>query len=222
MSVRSSMSALIAKTRLLIADPAGKNQHFQDSDVQDYLDQNRTDIRYEGLTIAPSIINNANTNNTPQTVFVHYYSKFGWWEDSVILQGIDSQGQPWKVLTPVASELLLNTAHWQFESDNEYISGTMPGQLPPIFATGRIFDVYASAADLLEIWAASLACAYDITVDGQSLRRSQLMTAKLALAEKYRMMAQPKLSKMVREDVRAPISSKKIRLLDDEDVYRGF
>lgn len=221
MPVRSSMSDLIAKIRLMIADPAGSSQHFLDQDIQDYLDANRDDIRYEGLTIAPSIVSNSYTNNTPQTIFADYYSKYGYWEDSVTLQGTDSSGNPWKVLTPVSSELLLDIAHWQFELD-VYGTGTVPGQLPPIFATGHVYDCFRAAADLLDIWAASLACAYDIVVDGQSLRRSQLMTAKHVLAERYRIMAKPKLTKLVREDVRAPVSSKKIRLLDDEDVYRGF
>jgi len=222
MAVRSSMSALISKVRLMIADPLSDSPYFQDQDIQDYLDANRDDIRYEGLTIAPSIVSNSHTNNTPQTIFADYYSKYGWWSSDVVLQGTNSSGNPWKVLTPVASELLLDMAHWQFELDVYNTGTSVPGQLPPIFATGFTFDVYAASADLLEIWGASLACAYDITVDGQSLRRSQLMTAKLALAEKYRMKAKPKLSKIVREDVRAPISSKKIRLLDDEDIYRGF
>ena len=205
----------------MIFDPAGSSQYFLDQDIQDYLDANRDDIRYEGLTIAPSIVSNANTNNTPQTIFADYYSKYGYWENNVTLQGIDSRNNPWKVLTPVSSELLLDTAHWQFEPD-VYGTGTVPGQLPPVFATGRIYDCFLAAAELLDIWAASLACAYDVTVDVQSLRRSQLMTAKLALAEMYRKKAKPKLAKLNREDVRAPISSKKIRLLDDEDIYRGF
>lgn len=221
MPVRSSMSDLIAKIRTMIFDPAGSSQHFLDQDIQDYLDENRDDIRYEGLTIAPSIVSNSNTGNTPQTIFADYYSKYGYWENSVTLQGTDTSGNPWKVLTPVSSELLLDTAHWQFEA-NVYGTGTVPGQLPPLFATGSIYDCFRAAAELLDIWAASLAGAYDVTVDGQSLRRSQLMTAKLALAEMYRRKAKPKMSKMVREDVRAPISSKKIRLLDDDDVYRGF
>lgn len=215
---RSTLSDLILKVRTMISDPAGSNQHFLDDDIAEYLDEGRDDVRYEGLTIAPSIVNNANTSNTPQTVFANFYSKYKFWETDAVLQG-QLDGSAWKVLTPVAADYFVGL--FQFEV-NEFASGTVPGQLPPVFITGKIFDPFDAAASLLEIWGASLACAYDVTVDGQSLRRSQLMTAKLALAEVYRKKAKPKLSKMVREDVRAPISSKKIRLLDDEDVYRGF
>lgn len=220
MPVRSTMYDLIAQIRRMISDPFSDSMQFSDQDIQDRLDANRDDIRYESLTIAPSIVSNANTNNTPQTIFADYYSKYGWWESNPVLQGT-LNGNPWIVLTPVSSELLLDTAHWQFETD-VYGTGTVPGQLPPCFATGRVYDIYRSSADLLEFWAVSLSCAYDISVDGQNLRRSQLMTAKFEAAKYYRRLARPKMGKMVREDVRAPISSKKIRLLDDEDVYRGF
>lgn len=206
----------------MIADPFSDNMQFDDNTIQQRLDDSRIDVRYEGLTIAPSIVNAASTNNTPQTIFADYYSKYGYIEADVVLQGIDLNNNPWKVLTPVASELLLPTAHWQFEPSNLFTNGTVPGQLPPVFMTGKSFDVNCAAADLLEYWAVSLSSAYDISVDGQNLRRSQLMTAKFAAAEYYRKLARPKTGKMVREDVRAPVSSKKIRLLDDEDVYRGF
>lgn len=220
MPVRSTMYDLIAQIRRMIADPFSDAMQFSDQDIQDRLDANRDDIRYEGLTIAPSIVSNANTNNAPQTIFADYYSKYGWWEGNPVLQGT-LNGNPWIVLTPVSSELLLDTAHWQFEPD-VYGTGTVPGQLPPVFATGRVYDIFRASADLLEFWAVSLSSAYDIVVDGQSLRRSQLMTAKLAMSEYYRKQARPKMVKLNRDDVRAPISTKRIRLLDDEDVYRGF
>jgi hypothetical protein len=122
------------------------------------------------------------------------------------------------VLTPASSDLIVG--HWQFEN-SVFTNGTVPGQLPPVFATGKVYDVNCAAADLLEFWAATLAGAYDVTVDGQSLRRSQLMTAKLALAEYYRRKAKPKLSKLDRHDVMAPISSRRMRLLDQDDLVKG-
>lgn len=192
---------------------------FADQDIQDALDQYRDDIRYESLRIAPSIVNNANTNGQAQTIFADFYSEYQWWEDSPTLQGQDANGAAWKVLTPLASEPIVG--HWQFELD-VYTSGTVPGQLPPVFATGRIYDIYASAADLLEIWAAQLAGAYDITVDGQSLRRSQLMTAKQALAEQYRRRAKVRTSRMIRSDVMPQVDTVRMRLLDSSDSVKGW
>src|SRR5579875_1044478 len=216
MAVRTSMSQLIARVRLLINDPAGSSQTFQDQDIQDTLDNLRNDIRYESLTIAPSIVNNSYTNNQADTVFADFYSRYQWWEQDVTLQAYYN-GAAWVVVTPVASDYIVG--HWQFET-NVFTSGTAPGQLPPVFATGKVYDVYGAAADLCEIWGAMLVGSYDVSVDGQNLRRSQLAQAKFTLANIYRSKAQPRTAKMDRGDVLAPISTRRMRLLDNEDVVK--
>lgn len=216
MTVRSTTATLRYKVRQMIQDISGANQFFSEQDLQDYLDQYRDDIRYEPLDIAPSIVNTASTNNQASTIFADYYSAFNFWEDDIVLQGY-SNGAAWVVLTPVLSENLLG--HWSFET-SVFTSGTIPGQFPPVFATGKIFDPYASSADLLEFWGAASAASYDITVEGQSLRRSQLMTAKFALAEVYRRRAKPRVGKIVRTDVLPTIDTVRARLLDRNDVLR--
>lgn len=215
---RSTMYDLISLVRRMIGDPFSDSMQFDDEFIQDRLDDSRDDIRYEGLAIAPSIVNLNSTSNSASTIFVHYYSKYKYWESDVVLQGQNSTGLPWIVLTPTTSELFVG--HWAFEN-NEYTSGTVPGQLPPVFATGKVYDPNCAAADLLEFWGANLAGAYDIAVDGQNLRRSQLMTAKLAMAEYYRKRAKIQVAKMDRHDVMAPISSRRMRLLDQDDVVKG-
>jgi len=202
----------------MISDPTGASQQFDDQTVQDLLDQSRDDIRYEPLAIAPSIVNTASTNNQPSTIFADYYSKFDWWEQDVVLQAQGPTGAAWVVVTPTSSDYIVG--HWMFEN-NVFTAGTVPGQLPPVFATGKVYDLNAAAADLLEFWASSLACAYDINVDGQSLKRSQLMDLKLKAANRYRCQAKPKIAQMNRSDVMAPISSRRIRLLDSDDIVKG-
>lgn len=218
MAVRSTMSDLIALVRTMISDPFGSSSQFTDQTIQDRLDETRDDVRYEGLAIAPSIVNLNSTQNSASTIFADYYSKYQWWEADVVLQGQGSTGLPWVVLTPTTSELLVG--HWQFEN-NVFTVGTVPGQLPPVFATGKVYDPNCAAADLLDFWAAALACAYDITVDGQTLRRSQLMQAKLTMATYYRKKAKIRVAKMDRHDVMAPISSRHMRLLDQDDIVKG-
>jgi len=213
------MAALITETRLKIADPASVSQQFSDQQIQDRLDDSRDDVRYEPLQIAPSIVNTNNTAQSAQTIFADYYSKFGWWESDVILQGQSSAGLPWVVLTPAASDYIVG--HFQFEL-NVFTSGTVPGQIPPVFATGKIYDLNAAAADLLEYWAATLAGAYDVTVDGQSLKLSQLMQAKLTMAQYYRRQAKPRVAKMHRSDVAAATTVRRMRLLDSDDVLKGM
>jgi hypothetical protein len=216
--LRSTMADLIALVRQMIADPAGQNQTFQDIDIQNRLDSSREDVRYEGLAIAPSIVNLPSTNNQPSTIFADYYSRYQWWESDAVLQGQGPNGAAWVALTPASSDYLVG--HWQFEL-NVFMSGTVPGQLPPVFATGKVYDVNCAAADLLEFWAATLAGSYDVTVDGQTLRRSQLMQAKLTMAQHYRRLAKPKIAKQSRHDVMAPIGTRRMRLLDSDDLIKG-
>lgn len=213
------MSALIAKVRLMIADPAGGSQFFADQDIQDALDDYRDDVRYEPLQIAPSIVNVGGNAPSAQTIFADYYSAYKWWEADVVLQGNNiSTGAAWVVLTPVTSDYIVG--HFQFEAD-VFNSPSVPGQYPPIFATGKVFDLNAASADLLEFWAASLAGAYDITVDGQSLKRSQLPAAKLTLAAQYRRKAKARVGRMVRRDVAQESQARRYRLLDSDDIVRG-
>src|SRR5262245_46482503 len=113
MAVRSTMADLIARVRQMIADPPSPTPQFLDQDVQDRLDASRDDVRYEGLTIAPSIVNTPSTNNQAGTIFADYYSKYQWWEADVVLQGYFN-GASWIVLTPVASDYIVG--HWTFES----------------------------------------------------------------------------------------------------------
>jgi hypothetical protein len=215
MAVRSTMANLITRVRLMVFDPAGASQFFTDQQIQDRLDYSRQDIRYESLSIAPTIVNIASTNNQPSTIYADYYSSWGDWEEDAVLQGQDTSGNAWKVLTPVASDYLVG--HFQFEL-TPFVNGTVPGQLPPCFITGKTFDPNCAAADLLEFWAASLACAYDINVDGQSLKRSQMMQGKLMMSQYYRRLAKPRITKMARRDVAVELSSKRVRLLEDDDV----
>ena len=204
MAVRATMSEMIALTRLLIADPSSASQQFTDQQVQDRLDEARDDVRYEQLEMAPSIVNAASTGNVAQTIFADYYSAYGDWEADVVLQGYLS-GAFWKVLTPVSMELLIDGAHFVFET-SVFTSGTVPGQLPPVYATGKVYDVYSAAAVLLQMWAAQLASAYDFSSDSQSFKRSQLLPMKLKMAAEYRCSAKPRRATMNRTDMNVSMS----------------
>lgn len=219
MTVRSTMTDLISLVRTMISDPAGGSQQFTDQQVQDRLDANRDDIRYENLVIAPSIVNTASTNNIAAYIFADYFSKYGYWEADVVLQGYLNAAY-WKVLTPVASELLLDEAHWQFET-SVFTTGTTPGQLPPIFATGKVYDVYAASADLLEFWAATSARRFDFNSDGQSFRVSQVQAGLQKQADYYRRQCKPKIAQVARHDVLSSLGTRRMRLLDENDSVKG-
>ena len=202
MPVRTTMANLITKVRSMINDPAGGSQVWADQDVQDQLDRTRLDVRYELLTPGPWLANEASTNNIPEIIWADYYSKYQWWEDDVVIQGNNvTTGAAWIVLTPTFSETL--NGHWAFQI-NVATSGVAPGQYPPLFATGKSFDVYMASANLLEMWAAKYALSYDFTADGQSFRRSQVLTALGKLAEVYRKQARAITAQPERTDLQSP------------------
>lgn len=211
------MADLISEIRRMISDPSNANQQFDDLTIQTYLDSYRDDIRYEPLTIAPSIVNNANTGNQAVTIYADYYSQYKWWEADVALQA-NSGGNAWVIVTPTNSNYVVG--HWQFEN-SVFATGTAPGQLPPVFATGKVYDLNAVAADMLEFWCATLVDAYDIVIDSQSLRRSQMITARTNLAAMYRRKAKPQIAKAVRNDIMMEMDTRGMRLLDASDSVRG-
>jgi len=218
MAVRATMNDLINLVRVMIADPAGTSQQFNDQQIQDRLDASRDDIRYESLQMAPSIVNTASTSNIASVIFSSYYSDYNWWEADGVLQGFLG-GAYWKVLTPVASDYI--TGLWQFET-NEFVSGTVPGQLPAVFATGKVYDPNSASADLLEFWAASYARRFDFSSDGQSFKVSQASAGLQKQAEYYRRQAKPKVAKMVRHDVALPVDGNRVKPLGDNiDLYKG-
>ncbi len=220
MAVRATMNDLINLVRTMIADPAGASQQFTDQIIQDRLDSSRDDIRYESLQMAPSIVNTTSTNNIASVIFADFYSDYGYWEADVVLQGFLSNAF-WKVLTPLVSDLLLNEAHWQFET-SVFTTGTVPGQFPPVFATGKVYDPNSASADLLEFWAASYARRFDFSSDGQSFKVSQASAGLQKQAEYYRRQAKPKVAKMVRHDVALPVDGNRVKPLGDNiDMYKG-
>ncbi len=206
----------------MINDPAGASQRFDDQTIQDKLDELRQDVWYEPLLMAPAIVNAASTNNVPSMVFADYYSRYQWWEDDVILQGNSTTTHAaWIVLTPVSSDLIVG--HWSFEAatlQELFASGTFPGQYPPVWATGKTYDLNLAAAELLDFWAATLTDAYDINVDGQRLNRSQLMQAKMRLADQYRRKAIPRVAQMNRTDVAPQVDSKSTPVLGGYGISR--
>lgn len=208
----------------MIADPTGASQQFDDDTIQDKLDELRDDVWYEPLRVAPAIVNAASTGNVPQMIFADYYSAYQWWEADVILQGNStSTHAAWVVLTPTVSDLLVG--HWSFEESSLadlFANGTFPGQYPPLWATGKVYDLNLASAELLDFWAATLAGKYDVTVDGQTMRRSQLMQAKMTLANQYRCKAKPRTAKMVRRDVMPQIDSKSVPVLGGTGSLGGI
>ena len=180
MAVRTTMAALITRTRLLINDPAGASQVFDDQTVQDVLDESRQDIF--NMPLVPQW---TFSGTTPQVL--DYVTDLGGWEDGYVLKQYLTV-----LVTPTTLEPI--AGHWGFSSTT----------LPPVFITGKLYDVYRASADLLERLAARWMLRYDATADGQVLHRSQAMTLIEKRIHTLRMKQRPMAVAGRRSDLVAP------------------
>ncbi len=194
MAIRLTMEPLIDRVRLMINDPPGATQQFTEQQIQDTLDDWRSDVRYEQLTPAPSIVNTTNSDAGPADfVWADYYSLYHWWEGDVVIQ----DGH-FIVLTPLTSDYVVG--HWQFEL-NVFTQGVVPGQYPPLFATGKIYDLNGACADLMDMWAAFYARSFNFSADGRSFSRGMIAPALMKQAEAFRRKARPRDMQAVRNDL---------------------
>ena len=173
---RTTMSALIDRVRRLINDPAGADEVWTDDEVQDWLDAHRDEVIEVELAYATQLVAGV-------TVVLEYAAEMGGWDDDAALT--DANGD-----TLTADSINLVAGRWTFDEH----------QQPPVYLTGRNYDVYAAAADALEARAAQVALAYDFSADGASYHRSQQGEALLRLARQYRGRSRPTIARMVRDD----------------------
>ena len=183
MAVRTSMSSLIATTRQLIGDVTTP-QDFLDQDIQDVLDSYRDEVRYELLHPMPDIQPGQAGSLVAQFVWASYQSEFQWWEADVVIQGLNTaNNQPWVVQSPVTFEYI--PGKWTFAVTLPAIA-TPPGQYPPVYATGKVYDLYTAASALLERRIALHAfTTFDVTTDGQTLKLSQILDRWERLRDMY-------------------------------------
>ncbi|MEZ0396829.1 MAG: hypothetical protein ABWK53_10430 [Anaerolineales bacterium] len=170
------MSNLISLVRDLIGDPAGAEQTFTDDQIERSLDVHLWEFRYLPLKPLPVMVNGA-------TEYRDWCSEEQYWEADVVLyDGAYTQ------LTPDNSDPL--HGRWSFST----------GQTA-VLISGRVYDPYGAAADLLEMWAGRVAIEFDINADGTSMQRSQKQQALRALATEYRKQQRIVVAQQVRNDV---------------------
>lgn len=173
------MAELISRVRLLIGDPAGANQTFNDDEVQAALDRYQTVVRYAELRAEPTPLPSGAVE------YRDYYAAVGDWEADEALYDA-----AWQQLTPTSSDRL--TGHWTFAS---------PGRNPPVYVVGKVYDIFGAAADLLELWSGKAKLEFDFSADGQEFQRSQKSRALLQLAAAYRRMQRPSSAVQNRADL---------------------
>lgn len=173
------MADLIAKVRVLIADPAGASQVFSDQQIQDQLDEGprrrdvyRTELVWRDTYASGGVVS-----------YLDYWADGGYWETDVVLQG-----PTYATLTPSTSDYL--TGHWRFNTS----------QSPPVYLTGKQYDPYGAAADLLEAWLATVKLDVEFLSMGRTFKESQQFEMIENLVNRYRRRQWIGVSEQVRTD----------------------
>lgn len=202
MAIRTAMLPIIDKIREMIGDPASASQNFSQQQIQDALDESRFDVRYELLIAAPTITNDVNTN-AAVFVWIDYYSTFQYWEmDTAVAQWGDFTQR-----VPVATEFI--AGHWQFSvvvADGSLPARSdAPGQYPPIFVTGRAYDIYAAAVKMLRLLKAKLMLTtYNFSANSQSFQRGGILQTIDGLMADYARKVKPRMIALDRTDSAHP------------------
>ena len=179
MAVRTTMLPLIKRVRQLINDPQSSTQAFDDQEIQDVLDESREDIVNQVLTVKP-------TYTLGQVQFLNYYSVLGGWEEDYAFKQFLSVPVTPNTLEPIAG-------HFAFTQST----------LPPIYITGKLYDVHRAAADLLERLAARYALQFSFSSDGQSFHPEQIQANIAGLVKQQRAKQRPRTISMTRSDLKS-------------------
>ena len=179
-AARTSMADLIARLRRLIGDPAGASTQFTDLELQEILDRHMRTINYDPLKPVETRLPGG------FIVWLLYLADGGSWE-----LGEQLVDMAWNPVAPATSDE--NEGRWTLA-----ISHT-----PPLYIVGNRYDLYGSAAELLDEWAAVEKLSFDFQEDRRSFARSQKTKAMEELADRYRRRAWPATSSFVRTDLTA-------------------
>lgn len=172
------MTALIARLRSQIGDPAGATQTFSDDDLQRLLDGRRRDVRYRELTGVETRLPGGSYETT------EYHADRRPWESDAALYDGDYDS-----LNPAAADLI--NGIWTFDSDTP----------APVFVSGQTYDMAAAAADALEEWAARVSREFQFQAGPDIFHREQKIAGLLAAAERFRAQSLPGAGSFERSDL---------------------
>lgn len=174
---RSSMTALIARVSALVNDSS--NSVFSTDVVQDALDLQRLDLFQVELQAVPRL-------TASGAAWLDYFADSDSWEaDAVLDDGT------WTAISSGLYTPDYLTGRWTFAAS----------QTPPVYLTGKTYDVYAAAADLCEQRAGLVAEQFSFSTPHGSVSLGQKFTNWSALAAQYRAQARVRQIRLTRDDL---------------------
>jgi hypothetical protein len=191
MAARTTLATVISDVRALTS--AGPNEYtkgtanyFDDDQVQRILDRHRADVFDHVLAANP-----ARSGGT--LVYQTYVAGLDSWEET-------DGGTATFVITALAGGTVVPSG-WSADYQRGIVTFTAD-QGPVRFAvTGRRYDIYGAAAEVLRVWATQKKAACDFTIDGQAEFVEGQTRNMLSLAKEYAARAEPMTVALGRNDI---------------------
>jgi hypothetical protein len=185
---RSTLASLITATRELIADSGGTAQIFTDDTVQRHLDAHRCDFHHAPLTPVPTWTGGGSLS---------------YFEYRIPYQDLETTSAGTAIfLVEDGIGTNVGTAAWAaVDYQSGIINFTTDYRGTALYLTGRSYDLYGAAADLLDDWAQKVSLEFDFSSDQQSFSRSQKQKMLKTAAEGYRRKTRARSTSVVRPDV---------------------
>lgn len=189
---RSTLARLIQEVRTLTQANVqewtlGTASYWDDNQLEILLDRHRRDVLREPLRSHTHYVGGGSIE------WRTYSSDYGQWEatdgGTAVFEVEDGLG---------ATQ---GTALWTADYVRGIVTFGANQGGTAYYLTGRVFDLYGAASELLRTWAAREKLAFDFSSDGQSFKRSQKASTLLALANEYAGMGWAQTATMVRSDV---------------------
>jgi hypothetical protein len=191
MAARTTLATVISDVRALTS--AGPNEYtkgtanyFDDDQVQRILDRHRADV-FDHVLVA-------NPHRSGGTlVYQTYVAGLDSWEET-------DGGTATFVITSLTGGTVVPSG-WSADYQRGIVTFTAD-QGPVRFAvTGRRYDIYGAAAEVLRVWATQKKAACDFTIDGQAEFVEGQTRNMLSLAKEYAARAEPMTVALGRNDI---------------------
>lgn len=193
---RDTLASLITTIREMTSAPhdaftiAQVGTYFSDDHIQELLDQNRQDIWDHPLL---AVAERTAGGSTSYTEYCALHSHFEATDGGTAVFVVrDSVGTVKGTATYTPDYVRGRVTFATNQAGSSY------------YLTGRSYDVYGAAADLLERWTARLKLeSFDFETDGQRFTRSQKLAAMQAISAEYRGKQRARSVRMVRGGLNA-------------------
>jgi hypothetical protein len=160
-----TLDTLVDRLRKLVADPAGDRQVFDRDEIEEVLATFRWDAVQYPLDYS--------VENLGGALGGRFFSAgVGSWADDAALTDINGNN----VVIGVNDLVDLQSGTWSFFNIQAGV---------PYYVTGRSYDLYGAAAELLRRQAAKMKLQYDLSVGDLSVSRSQKQRNLLEMADTY-------------------------------------